>query len=267
MLPHVHSKFLALRHLSCSVLNFCLNQTKIPKEAFLNSPHPSPVPWGFDLEDVIKAYLTHTSCIRLCTKSSCCCYPLYDIFGRRVLVEWNPLTFTGIRSRWTPSSLDKIPFCLMGPRRAQIPEFPIDQMVGLFRRCSALYNPHLSFSSPKHFICWMPKDFLEKWGISVEEVAPHPTTAPPQLWLFLGVWVLLLTTCGINEGSNSSVTPGQRMAPCQSTTAYGLLVDSSSSKNSEHCVWGDDSSSLLFPKWLSPNTSACWLHMFPYWLL
>ncbi|KAK4827422.1 hypothetical protein QYF61_017860 [Mycteria americana] len=56
------------------------------------------------------------------------------------------------------------------------------------------------------------------------------------MWLFPSAWALLLTTCGINEGSTSSVSPGQRRAPCQWTTAYGLWVDSSSSDTSEHLM-------------------------------
>lgn len=52
------------------------------------------------------------------------------------------------------------------------------------------------------------------------------------MWLFPSAWTLLLTTCGINKGNTSSVSPGQRRAPCQWTS--GLLVGSSSSDTSEY---------------------------------
>lgn len=55
------------------------------------------------------------------------------------------------------------------------------------------------------------------------------------MWLFPSAWSLLLTTHGISEGS-TSVSAGQRKASCQWTTAYGQLMDSSSSHTSEHQV-------------------------------
>ena len=158
----------------------------------------------------------------------------------------------------------QIPFCLIDPHWAQIPDCPMDQLVGLFRGCEVFYIPQLSFfSSPKHFTGWMLKYFLGRCGIWVFITSGWGRTT----WLFPSARALLLTAHGLSEGSTSSVSPGQRRAPCQWITAYGLLVDTSSSDTSEHHVWGADSSSSLFPRWLSPNTSACWPQMFPYWLL
>lgn len=74
-----YPKFLALREPNTSVFKSCLSQTKIQNQAFLNCAHPTLAPLGFDLEDVIKAYLTHTSCIKLCIKCNCYCYSFYSI--------------------------------------------------------------------------------------------------------------------------------------------------------------------------------------------